>query len=52
MQRLLDGFCKKKGLNPSELQFVFDGKILALHETPESLEMENDDLIDAQPKLS
>lgn len=50
MSRLLEGFCKKKGFHAAAMQFVFDGKLVPLSSTPKMLDMENDDLIDAQMK--
>jgi len=47
LQKILDGFCEKKSLKPNQIKLMFDGLPMNLRETPDDLDMENEDQIDA-----
>ena len=46
MAKLKNSFAERARLEPGRLRFVYDGKRIQDTDTPESLEMDNDDLID------
>jgi hypothetical protein len=46
LKKLMTVFCKRQGVDPQHVRFVFDGRRLAGQETASSLDMENDDTID------
>mmetsp|Transcript_38717 Transcript_38717/g.62714 ORF Transcript_38717/g.62714 Transcript_38717/m.62714 type:complete len:99 (+) Transcript_38717:180-476(+) len=46
-QKLMDAYCNRQGVAVDSVRFVFDGKRLQATETPEALEMEDGDSIDA-----
>jgi hypothetical protein len=50
MSKLFEAFCARKMLNINEVKFLFDGKVIKPQETPSSLALDKDDLIDAQSK--
>eukprot|EP00742_Colponemidia_sp_Colp-10_P010312 GILJ01011319.1.p1 GENE.GILJ01011319.1~~GILJ01011319.1.p1 ORF type:complete len:529 (-),score=77.10 GILJ01011319.1:50-1636(-) len=45
--RILAGFCKQKGLDPSHIRLYFDGLEVGRQQTPEQLDVEADDLFQA-----
>mmetsp|Transcript_1734 Transcript_1734/g.2633 ORF Transcript_1734/g.2633 Transcript_1734/m.2633 type:complete len:97 (-) Transcript_1734:44-334(-) len=45
--KLLDAYCIKQGLNRNSVRFLYDGNPIDEERTPEELEMEEDDQIDA-----
>lgn len=47
MKRVLQAFCERKGWNPQEVRFAFDGQRVNDDMSPEDLGMENNDSIDA-----
>lgn len=47
LKRLMDAFCKRQGRQSSSLKFLYDGHRLEGDETPESLDMEEGDVIEA-----
>lgn len=47
MKKLMDTYCKKLGVMPNSFRFLFNGERLKDDDTPQSLQMENDDIIDA-----
>ena len=47
LKKLMDAYCKKQGVNRQSVRFLFDGAPLDESKTPDDLEMENDDVIDA-----
>lgn len=49
-QKLFDGYCKKLGIQPNTIKFVFDGETLDLDSTPEDEDMEDGDIIDVHTK--
>lgn len=50
--RLKRSYCGKLGLEPNELRFVFDGHRITDDDTPKSLGMENDDIIEIYQERS
>jgi len=46
-QKLFDAFCSRVNLPNKNVKFMFDGRVLDPRSTPETLDMEDDDLIDA-----
>lgn len=47
MNRLMDAYCGKRGISVSSVRFLYDGQRITGKDTPLSLEMENNDIIDA-----
>ncbi|MDP2435031.1 MAG: small ubiquitin-related modifier [archaeon] len=47
LSKLIKAYCEKKGLAPNSVRFLFDGQRISDEHTPDSLQMENDDVIDA-----
>lgn len=46
----MDAFCERQGHNMESLQFYFDSDRVGEKQTPEDLEMEDGDSIDAMVK--
>ncbi|CAB4285527.1 unnamed protein product [Prunus armeniaca] len=46
LKYLIRDYCERKHLVYEEMRFLFDGKRINESETPEQLEMEDDDVID------
>jgi len=46
MQKIMDAYAQRKGINVASLRFVLDGERLNATDTPKMLELENDDQID------
>lgn len=47
LKRLMDAFCKRQGHAPNSLRFLYDGERLDPSSTPESLDMMENDVIEA-----
>eukprot|EP01064_Diplonema_japonicum_P034280 TRINITY_DN7062_c0_g1_i1.p2 TRINITY_DN7062_c0_g1~~TRINITY_DN7062_c0_g1_i1.p2 ORF type:complete len:104 (+),score=37.85 TRINITY_DN7062_c0_g1_i1:43-312(+) len=47
LKKLMDAYCKKQGVSRAAVRFLFDGAPLDDAKTPDDLDMENDDVIDA-----
>ena len=47
MSKVFDAYLQRKGLGPNTMKFMFDGSKIANDATPASLEMEDNDTIDA-----
>jgi len=47
MKKMMDAYCKKQGIMPTSVRFLFNGERLREGDTPQSLQMENNDIIDA-----
>ncbi|KAK9803882.1 hypothetical protein WJX72_001786 [[Myrmecia] bisecta] len=45
--KLISAFCAKQSISEAEVVFMFDGERLRGEQTPEELDMQNDDTIDA-----
>eukprot|EP01083_Nonionella_stella_P065066 170176_1 len=45
--RLMDAYCVLQAHKPGSIRFLFDGQRLQLNASPESYEMEDEDIIDA-----
>ena len=45
--RMMSVYCPTQGIEPSTLRFVYDGQRIREDQTPQDLEMEEDDTIDA-----
>eukprot|EP00040_Diaphanoeca_grandis_P038577 m.256795 g.256795 ORF g.256795 m.256795 type:complete len:106 (-) comp34699_c0_seq1:109-426(-) len=46
MRKLISAYCKKQGLNAASVRFLFDGETISPDATPDSMEMEDKDVID------
>jgi len=46
MQNLMDAYCKQRGVNSASVLFLLDGDPINVTETPDTLEMEDGDVID------
>lgn len=46
LKKLMDAFCKRQGVAPEQMRFVFDGNRLEGKETANTLGMEENDTID------
>lgn len=47
LRKLMDAYCKKQGVNRTQVRFLYDGKPVDENKTPDDLEMEDEDVIDA-----
>jgi small ubiquitin-related modifier len=45
--KLMSAYCDRKGQSPSSIRFLFDGQRVNDSDTPKTLGMEDDDVIDA-----
>ena len=46
MSRLMNAYCQRQGVSLQAVRFLFDGSRVNSTQTPESLEMEDGDVID------
>lgn len=46
MEKVFEAYCKKMGLNINQIRFIFDGNKIGKQQTPEELELEDNDLIE------
>jgi len=46
LQKLMDAYCTRQGLQASQVRFLFDGARVRGEQTPKELQMETDDMID------
>ncbi|KAI8900678.1 ubiquitin-related domain-containing protein [Globomyces pollinis-pini] len=47
LAKLMNTYCERQGKPPGSIRFMLDGVRIENHNTPEELEMEDDDVIDA-----
>src|SRR5690349_9871586 len=47
LRKLMEAYCKRVGKESTEVRFLFDGQRIEGDQTPQELEMEDDDEIDA-----
>ena len=47
LKKLMDAYCSRVGKEPGSIRFLFDGERIQPTSTPENLEMEDEDEIDA-----
>ncbi|ODV85281.1 hypothetical protein CANARDRAFT_28547 [[Candida] arabinofermentans NRRL YB-2248] len=47
LKRLMDAFCKRQGREPSGTRFLYDGQRVSAEATPDELDMEENDVIEA-----
>ena len=47
MTKVLDAYAKKQGVERTQLKFLFDGEKVKADDTPDSLGMSEDDILDA-----
>ncbi|RLV92578.1 Ubiquitin-like protein [Spathaspora sp. JA1] len=47
MKRLMEAFCKRQGKDMNSLRFLIDGTRVYPHNTPDELELEDGDTIEA-----
>lgn len=52
LAKLFDKYCSKHNLDPKTVKFVLDGEALSGKDSPEMLELEDDDSIDVQIKAT
>jgi len=50
LRKLMSAYCERQGQDVSALEFLFDGDRIRPEQTPEELEMEDGDSIDAMVK--
>merc|ERR1711939_721147 len=50
LRKLMNAYCERQGQDIASLQFLFDGDRVGENQTPEELEMEDGDSIDAMVK--
>ncbi|KAF4836704.1 Ubiquitin-like protein SMT3 [Colletotrichum siamense] len=48
MQKVMAAFCERQGKDSKSVRFIFDGTRLVDDDTPRSLDLEEDDVIEAQ----
>eukprot|EP00039_Didymoeca_costata_P018317 m.333028 g.333028 ORF g.333028 m.333028 type:complete len:102 (-) comp17048_c0_seq1:136-441(-) len=46
MSKLIEAYCKRQGLQSGSIRFLFDGQQVGPDDSPESLDMEDNDCID------
>ncbi len=46
LKKLMEAYCKNRGLAPAQIRFLYDGERIQGSSTPTSLEMEEGDIID------
>ena len=46
LQKLMHAYCNRQGIAPNKIRFLFDGNCINETETPQQLEMVDDDIID------
>mmetsp|Transcript_5040 Transcript_5040/g.12173 ORF Transcript_5040/g.12173 Transcript_5040/m.12173 type:complete len:96 (-) Transcript_5040:85-372(-) len=47
LKKLMEAYCSRQSLQFDQIRFLFDGNRLRENQTPEELDMDNDDVIDA-----
>mmetsp|Transcript_27288 Transcript_27288/g.76187 ORF Transcript_27288/g.76187 Transcript_27288/m.76187 type:complete len:98 (+) Transcript_27288:93-386(+) len=47
IQKLINSYCQRQGLRESDLKFLYDGERIHGNQTPQDLDMEDNDIIDA-----
>jgi small ubiquitin-related modifier len=47
LKKLMEAYCARQSLQMDQIRFLFDGNRLRENQTPDELEMEDDDVIDA-----
>ena len=52
MTKLIDVACKKFNLTASQCRFLFDGELIKETDTPQSLDMDNEDIVDIMQEQS
>mmetsp|Transcript_15117 Transcript_15117/g.25881 ORF Transcript_15117/g.25881 Transcript_15117/m.25881 type:complete len:96 (+) Transcript_15117:139-426(+) len=45
--KLMDAYCQRQGVQPGSMRFIYDGNRLQANQTPQELEMDDGDEIDA-----
>merc|ERR1711959_733567 len=47
MKKLMDAYCSRSGQDPKSIRFLFEGERIQATQTPDELEMDENDVIDA-----
>lgn len=47
LKKLMEAYCQRQSLQLDQIRFLFDGARLRDNQTPDELDMEDDDVIDA-----
>jgi small ubiquitin-related modifier len=47
MKKLMEAYCKKQGIARGSVRFLYDGNPVDENKTPDDLDMDDDDVIDA-----
>lgn len=47
LKKLMDAYCSRNGVIPTTVRFLFDGNRIRESDTPNDLQLQNDDQIDA-----
>ena len=46
MRKLINAYCKKQGIDATNVRFLFDGENIKVDDTPDKLQMDENDCID------
>lgn len=46
LQTIVEKYCTEKNLQLDKVKIKFDGEVISLKDTPKSLDMDNDDILD------
>jgi small ubiquitin-related modifier len=49
LELAMEAYCDRQGYDPGSVSFWFDGRPVSPNETPNSLNMQNNDRVDALP---
>mmetsp|Transcript_6289 Transcript_6289/g.8757 ORF Transcript_6289/g.8757 Transcript_6289/m.8757 type:complete len:97 (-) Transcript_6289:191-481(-) len=47
LKKLMDAYCQRQAIESNSIRFLYDGQRLQPEQTPQDLEMEDNDIIDA-----
>lgn len=47
MKKLMDAYCSRSGQDPAAIHFLFEGERIQATNTPDELDMDEGDVIDA-----
>jgi len=47
LRKLMEAYCQRQGISLNSIRFLYDGQRLQAEQTPKSLEMDDNDIIDA-----
>jgi len=47
LRKLMDAYCDRQAISPNSIRFLYDGQRVREEQTPQELDMEDNDIIDA-----